>query len=88
MFAALPLTIPEKKVFFWIRESFDAENDKQIFTINNHRFLCVCGGVSAPSAPLSGPIFMIVSYFDGEFTGDDARLFHFSFGDLEASVLR
>ena len=59
-----------------------------IFTINNHRFLCVCGDVPHPSAPLTGPIFMIFSHLDREFTGDDARLFHFSFGALWSPVLR
>ena len=59
-----------------------------IFTINNHRFLCVCGHVPHASAPLTGPIFMIFLHLDREFTGDDARLFHFSFGALWSPVLR
>ena len=58
------------------------------FTINNHRFLCVCVSVPHASAPLTGPIFMIFLHLDREFTGDDARFFHFSFGALWSPVLR
>ena len=60
---------------------------KFIFTINNHRCLCVCVSVPHASATPTGPIFIKLSHLEREFPRDDARLFHFSFGALWSSLL-